>query len=560
VRTRNAEQKKSEAARLRRLRDALGLNQRELSREFNVTHGAVAGWESGKRTIPGPVLRLMDLYEEELGVDPVDHGLRRLKTSKGARTLELSRAGLDLFTRVGASLLERVVGEPERRGVVARRTQGVIGKNLTETLGGMKGAAMKLGQVLAYSEFALPDAVRSELRALFTQSAPLAPSVVARLFVEELGESPRQVFAEWNSKPFAAASIGQVHQARLRSGETVAVKIQYPAIVEAIKADLDGARIVDRLATLIFRGQEPGVWSSELSERFFEECDYRVEARNQEEFRGLWARRRGFRVPRVFAELSTQRILVSELGSGQSLDEFAATAERESRNRAGIRIWQFAFESIFRHGLFNADPHPGNYLFDGETVIFLDFGCVKRFSSAHVASWKQLIRAILERDLVRACELVSGFGMAPKGFDFDYHARLLAVLYEPWLTDEPFEFTPEAVQRTWAAITSENPNRFRFNVPKDWVVVNRLHWGMCAVLGQLRVRARFRPLMLDLLYAPGEARPKPYSRAEMSLLAGRAQSGQFKPRHTANSRSSKLEASTREPSGQTTDTPSSSER
>jgi hypothetical protein len=133
-------------------------------------------------------------------------------------------------------------------------------------------------------------------------------------------------------------------------------------------------------------------------------------------------------------------------------------------------------------------------------------------------------------------------------------------LYEPWLTDEPFEFTPEVVQRTWAAMTSDNPNRFRFNVPKDWVIVNRLHWGMCAVLGQLRVRARFRPLMLDLLYAPGEPRPKPYSPAEMSLLLGRAQSGQFKPRQAMNSRSSKLEASTEEPSGHTTDTPESSER
>lgn len=507
---------KSQQSRMRGLRDTLGLNQREMALEFNVSHGAIAGWESGKR-IPGPVLKLLELYEEELGLDPLDVGLRGLKVSRGARGLSLSRAGLTSFASVGALIVERMRGEGAEQGVITQRAHRAIAKNLRETLGQMKGVAMTLGQVLAYADFAVPEAARSELKELLTSSAPLAPTVVARLVLEELGQTPRQLFADWSPSPLAAASIGQVHRARLRSGELVAVKVQYPAIVNAVEADLARGALVDRLATLLFRGQEQGAWFSELAERFREECDYRVEAANQEHFRKLWEGRPGVRIPRVHRELSTQRLLVTELITAQSFGTFLSGATQDAKNQAGIRIWQFAFESIFRHGLFNTDPHPGNYLFSEQgEVAFLDFGCVKRFSTEHVACWKALIRAILERDFASAKKLVQAMGMVSKGCDFDYHMALLVMLHEPWLTDEVFELSPRYVASTWRALTADNPNRFRLNVPKDWVSVNRLYWGLYAVLAQLGVQARFRPLMLDLVYEPGEPRPMPYTSREIA--------------------------------------------
>jgi len=222
---------------------------------------------------------------------------------------------------------------------------------------------MKIGQSASYLDFAIPEEARAALASLCTRSRPMAPSVVAEIFIRELGASPRRLFAEWSPEPFAAASIGQVHRARLKSGELVAVKVQYPRIVEAIDADLKNSLLAERAIALIFRGGEPGVFSGELRERFLEECDYRHEAANQQELRRLWAGRDEVLIPRVFEELTTTRILVTELASGDDFETFAGRASQAEKDRAGDIMYRFAYESIFRHGLFNADPNPGNYLF-----------------------------------------------------------------------------------------------------------------------------------------------------------------------------------------------------
>src|SRR5882724_6636119 len=126
--TRSKQAQKIQSSRLRSLRETLGLNQRAMALEFNVSHGAIAGWESGKR-MPGPVLRLLELYEEEIGLDPLDVGLRALKVSRRDRGLSLSRAGLRSFASVGALMVGRMLGESAEQGVITRRAQHAIAKN-----------------------------------------------------------------------------------------------------------------------------------------------------------------------------------------------------------------------------------------------------------------------------------------------------------------------------------------------------------------------------------------------------------------------------------------------
>jgi predicted unusual protein kinase regulating ubiquinone biosynthesis (AarF/ABC1/UbiB family) len=313
-----------------------------------------------------------------------------------------------------------------------------------------------------------------------------------------------------------------VHRARLKSGELVAVKVQYPRIVEAIDADLKNCLLAERASALIFRGVEPGVFSDELRERFHEECDYRHEAANQQELRGLWAGRDEVFIPRVFEELTTTRILVTELASGDDFDTFTARASQAEKDRAGDIMYRFAYESIFRHGLFNADPNPGNYLFHDRGVTFLDFGCVKRFPADHLAHWRAALRAILERDFSRSAELLvdSGYIPNPEGFDFAFHHRLSLHLHQPLLAEGPFTFTHELIERTWRMSWPENRNRFRMTTPKHWVFTYRLNWGLYAVLAKLGARGDWRSPILDLLYGEGEARPSPYSDSELALLAG----------------------------------------
>lgn len=515
--------RRREAARLRRLREALGLSQRELAAEFRVAHGAVGLWESGARTIPGPVLKLMDLFEEELGMNeraaPATT-LTTLPTSFLSRGLRLSRTAAAATARAAASALTRIFASEEHASAVAATTQAAIARQIVDTLGEMKGFAMKVGQMASYLDFAVPEEVRDVLATLQRSTPPMAPRVVAEVFVEELGATPRKLFAEWSPQPFAAASIGQVHRARLTSGEAVAVKVQYPGVTEAIKADLKNAALIDRASCLIFRAQQPGVMLAELRDRFLEECDYRLEAANQEEFRRLWQGRRGVAVPRVFGELSTRRILVSELVEGEDFRAFAARAGQAERDRAGEALWEFAMESTFRHHLFNGDPHPGNYLFTPQGVTFVDFGCVKRYEAAHVARWRSFVRATLERDVPRANRLWVEMGLAPDParYDFDFHQRMIRTMYEPWLLDRPFTFTSEYLARAWKATSFENRNRSRMNVPSEWVFAHRLDTGLYALLAKLGATANWRRKMLDILYGPGEPRPEPFSEHEVALL------------------------------------------
>ena len=508
--------RKSEAARLRRLRDTLGLTQRELAVEFKVAHGAIAGWETGKRPLPGPVLKLLELYEEELSIAPSD-GLTRLKTSTAARTFALSKAAGGVMVRVVASTLERMLADDAQAGAITRRTQVAVARNMVAALGELKGVAMKVGQTLATWDFATAAAPQAELRTLLTSSRPMSPAAIAQVFLEELGEPPRRLFAEWSPTPFAAASIGQVHRARLPNGEEVAVKVQYPAIVDAVTADLQSAVLVDRLAALLFRGQEPGVFLAELRERFLEECDYRREAEDQESFRKTWLARPGVRIPRVYPELSTGRVLVTELVQAEGFESFAASASPAAKNRAALTIGRFALESIFRHGRFNADLHPGNFLFAAGDVVFLDFGCVKRLAPDFAAAWRRFTRAALERDRqeARASFVEMRMLLDPERYDYDYHWRMIVAGHEPFLA-APFRFTPAFVGRAWRMVMTDNPNRFRINTPKDWVFAMRALWGLYATLARLGAEGDFRESLLALLYEPGEARPPPFTAAEIA--------------------------------------------
>jgi predicted unusual protein kinase regulating ubiquinone biosynthesis (AarF/ABC1/UbiB family)/DNA-binding XRE family transcriptional regulator len=521
--TRNKTQRPGEASRLRRLRDMLGLTQREFAVEIKVAHGAIAAWEGGKQSMPGPVLKLLELYEEELGIGDDPDGLSRIKTSFASRNFALARTASSAVARATAMAFERLLANDEHRNAITRRAHVAIARHLVDTLGELKGAAMKLGQTLGYLDFGISEEARAELATLQVISKPMSPAAIATVFIEEFGEPPRRLFAEWTPQPFAAASIGQVHRARLHSGEEVAVKVQYPNIVAAIETDLRGAALVDTMSSLVFRGQERGIVMAEMRERFQEECDYRLEADNQERFRRAHAGCPGLRIPRVFEEFTRPRVLVTALEQGENLDSFLAHASAEQRNRAAAIIWRFVVDSVFRDHVAHVDPHPGNFLFADGDVVVLDFGCVKKLPAELMVDWRQLMRAVLEgrSEVVRTKLLEMGFVPDPRRYDLDAHYRLLLTFYEPSLSEQPFSFTPEFAQRNWHEAMTDNPNKFRINLPRDWVFINRMQFGLYGLLARLGASGDFREPLLRLLYEPGEPRPEPISVREFARLRGK---------------------------------------
>jgi len=252
----------------------------------------------------------------------------------------------------------------------------------------------------SYLDDGLPEPVRLALASLQQDAPPMSAALTARVVRDELGDDPERVFARWDPEPIAAASIGQVHRAVTRAGLPVAVKVQYPGVDDAIRSDLVNTDLLFRVLGTMFPGLDPGPLVGELRERLTEELDYANEATNQRFFADAFAGHPFISVPRVFDELSTPRVLTTELAEGSRFADVEQWPQAE-RDLASETIYRFVFRSIYQLHAFNGDPHPGNYLFRPEgQVTFLDFGLVKRYQPEDVALFESLIRSlVVERDV-----------------------------------------------------------------------------------------------------------------------------------------------------------------
>jgi predicted unusual protein kinase regulating ubiquinone biosynthesis (AarF/ABC1/UbiB family) len=445
--------------------------------------------------------------------EPDDEGASAPQASEAL--VSIPAGSLKRGLKLGAALLGAVGRAAGRRLIGDDADAG--GESLAATLGKMKGVSMKLGQMLSYMDLQTPDGWRSPLRRLQQQSVPMQHEIVSRIVEQDLGHPPEVLFAAWHREPLAAASIGQVHQARLHDGTEVAAKVRYPAIDRIVMDDLQNVHLMQRLFGMLAPKLDGEALMAELRERFLEECDYRQEAENQRAFRQFFLAEPGVIVPQVHGAHSAERVLTTELIRGQSFDDFASTASQAERDRAATTIHNFAFKSIFGLGALNCDPHPGNYLFTPEGVAFLDFGCVRRFSPELVHAWRSMVRSALEQDHPRFREAVVQIGLAEAGtrFDFDAHYRQYLYLIRPWLTSEAVTLTPQFVSQTYRALLVGNPNRAQLRMPRELLFANRLQWGLYSVLAQLRPKLSLREPMLDILYERGESRPAPFTDSEL---------------------------------------------
>jgi len=377
--------------------------------------------------------------------------------------------------------------------------------DVARELGNMKGALMKAGQLLSFIIEALPEAAQQSLASLYSDAPPMSPHLASGVVRDELGADPEHVFLDWSVTPIAAASVGQVHRAVTRDGRIVAVKVQYPGVGDAIEADLANADALYRIfGAFAMKGLDTKALVDELRSRMRDELDYRIEARNVDEFRGLFDGHPFVALPTVVPEHSTQRVLTTDWVEGLSWAEFTAVATPAAKQLAGESIWRFAQHAILRAGIFNGDPHPGNYRFtrDGH-VTFLDFGLVKRWSPGE---WELLSPSmdaiIVHRDperLVAAMEacgfLDAGHGLAPQAV-YDY----VSTPYRPYLTDT-FTFTRTFMKDTVSRIIDVNGPHAeviaKLDMPPSFVILDRVVWGVSALLGKLELTAPWRAMLLE---------------------------------------------------------------
>ncbi|MCX6953166.1 MAG: AarF/ABC1/UbiB kinase family protein [Verrucomicrobia bacterium] len=300
------------------------------------------------------------------------------------RGYRLGRLGLSLAgSYLGYQAQNLWLGEDGRAARAARLRSRASGR-VREELGDLKGGAMKLGQLLSLQGHSLPEDVVRELAQLQMRAPAMHPSLARAQFKGSLGAYPEDVYRDFETEPFAAASVGQVHRAITREGVRVAVKIQYPAIRAAIENDFDllrSAMLPGRMA-----GYFPAALVEELRRGIVEETDYRNEAANLELFHRGLNRLPYLTIPTVHRELSSDRVITMSFVEGESLDDFLRRKPPQAlRDLVGRRLLEMYYTQMGWLKAVHADHHPGNYLFHPDGRIGLvDFGCVKRIDLAPI--------------------------------------------------------------------------------------------------------------------------------------------------------------------------------
>jgi predicted unusual protein kinase regulating ubiquinone biosynthesis (AarF/ABC1/UbiB family) len=372
-----------------------------------------------------------------------------------------------------------------------------------ELLGSSKGALMKVGQMLSFASAApaVPEEFQPIYRAALTRlrdnAPPMAPELAQAVLERELGSRIESAFAQFDYQPLAAASIGQVHAARLHDGRAVAVKIQYPGVADAIAADLKNNELLATFLGLIFGLSARKVSfdlrgvAREISIRITEELDYGLEAANQAEFADIYRGHPFIHVPEVIGELCTDRVLTQEFVRGKSWSE-ALTCEQELRDSWAEAIYRFVYGSNLRFCMFNADPHPGNYLFhDDGSVSFLDFGCVKRLAREQVDAMIQIGHACLHGDVLgtwRAC--VEGeFCRSTDPVTPEEVYAFWRVAWELYWAEQPLTVTPERAAR-WIehkySPSGPSANAFRyFTGSPEYTTMGRIEMSTASLIAEL---------------------------------------------------------------------------
>lgn len=388
-----------------------------------------------------------------------------------------------LGARTGASLLLSDTGE-------------VAAKHALEVLGSLRGLAAKAGQMASYVDGVVPDhhrdAYETALRGLRAAAPTSSPDEARRIVESELGAPVAELFASWEALPFASASIGQVHRATLHDGRDVAVKVQHAGIDGAVESDLKNASSLEgMMSSFAPRELQSRRTFEEIAARFREELDYALEAERMELFAKLHAGDSFIHVPQVIRERSARRVLTTELVRGLSFDE-AVTRDEGARRAWCETLWRFVFRGTLVGEVFNADPHPGNYIFhEGGRVTFLDFGCVQRLEGAHLDGARQIHRAAITRDeeafRVGLREMLSLRGGAWEDFATAYIRRC----FEP-LFGSPFHIT-----RAWVAELTRSAGRVKpallrrdsgfVPMKPGMALMNRLQFGFYSVLARLDV-------------------------------------------------------------------------
>jgi len=452
-----------------------------------------------------------------------DDGHKSIPTSRAGRFARVARMAGGV---AGGMLAEgtrqlRAGKRPSARDMLMTPANA---RRVADQLATMRGAAMKVGQILSMDtgEF-LPRELADILARLRSDAKYMPPQQLHKTMTDAYGEDWEQLFYGFDNKPLAAASIGQVHKTVSPDGREIVLKVQYPGVAEAIVADLRNADLLGAVLRQGFGGLDPAEMVDEIKLRIAEETDYELEARNQQQFAEYYRDHPFIKIPDVVPRLSTRCVLTTELVEGFGWSELMQR-DQAVRDRAGEVIFRFVFRSLYRMGAFNGDPHPGNYLFhDDGTVTFLDFGLVKHFTSEEMSTFGSMVKAAaVDHDDVEFRSILEGAGMLQPDAPVSTEAvgEYFSHFYDTVRTDADMTWTREyansIVRHTF---DRTSPISQYATVPRAFVFIQRINLGLYALLGELHASGNYRRIAAELWPFVDAEPSTDFGRAEAAWLA-----------------------------------------
>jgi len=456
----------------------------------------------------------------------------RMPTSRVGRTAKVGTLAAGQALRGFGTRAANIGRSEEGKQAALERRHIEAAEQIVTALGTMKGAAMKLGQVLSFLDVGLvPEEHREEFQKKLATLRDAAPNVrfddMRKVVEEELEEPLRSVFADFSEEPIAAASIGQVYRATLKDGRDVAVKVQYPGVNNAVRADMQNLGMILRVMRSVAPGLDAKAIAGEIRERIEEELDYELEAANQRSIGRVFRGHPFIVIPDVVTSLSRERVIVTEFIEGGRGFEEVKTMGQDDRNRIGEIIFRFFFGCLYKHHQFSGDPHPGNYLLlPDDRVAFLDFGLYKHMKPEAVELELHTLRAVADGDADEVFRVFTqnGFLSDPDRFEPE---RLLAQLRDAsawYMSDENVGLTPELASAI--VIETSDPRSSYFDqmrhqtLPSEHVFARRVEMLTMAVLSQLRAENNWFAIMSEWLY--GDEPQTELGRQEAEFFGSRA--------------------------------------
>jgi predicted unusual protein kinase regulating ubiquinone biosynthesis (AarF/ABC1/UbiB family) len=430
----------------------------------------------------------------------------RLSRSSKVGKLAATQAAKQMGTR--ATNMART-DDGKQRALAKRQLE--TAEQIVAALGTMKGAAMKLGQVMSFLDVGLvPEEYREEFQAKLAELRDAAPKVafkdMKKVIEGQYGDRIENVFQTFDPVPIAAASIGQVYRARLDDGRDVAVKVQYPGVAQAVRSDMQNLGIILWLMKSVAPGLDPKAMGDEIRSRIDEELDYELEAQNQRTLARIFRGHPFIVVPEVITSLSHEKVIVTEFVSGRGFEELKQLPQAE-RDRLGEIIFRFYFGCMYRHHQFSGDPHPGNsLLLDDDRMAFLDFGLFKRIPREIAEFELEVARLGIAGDGAALIEHLHEGGFIAKPELYTPDGILAQVHDMTWWygVDQEVALTPEIATEIMIEMSDPRSSHFakmrHETLPPDHLFGRRLEMLTLAVMSQLRARGNWHRIAREWIY------------------------------------------------------------